>query len=175
MNQIIETKTQPYPFLFFSKERFSTECTLELIAEMYEEVAEYNVPRYILSIGELASACMSVFVQESYARIILYGDYEEDKPFGAEDRVQQYYEDLVDSEGISLGDFIEHISSKTSMFSTDQTYLKNFHHDLRYGLGSLNIVHFDIESSAESYNYFRKLGDPLLSDHLKNAVLKEVW
>jgi hypothetical protein len=175
LNQIIETKTQPYPFLFFCEERFSTECTLALIAEMYEEVAKYSAPRYILSIGELASACMNVFVQESYARIILYGDYEEDKPFGAEDQVQQYYEDLVDSEGISLGNFIERISNESHMFSMDQTYSKNFRCDLQYGLGLLNIVHFDMESSVEVHGYFWKAGDPLLSDHLKNAVLKEVW
>jgi hypothetical protein len=174
---VIRKGIEKYPFTFLSEERYSTEEAFQLICEMYEWIAREG-PMEIMSIYHLIHSTINVFIKEKYARMIIHGDYEENEfSFHASgNEICDYFYQLSEDEGMSLEEFLDKLSEETSSsFSTNETYFKNFHYDVRYALGYLGLTYYDIDGSVESYRYFQKEDALPVSAFLKNSVVKEVW
>jgi hypothetical protein len=176
MQAMITQTASEYPFLFLHKERYSLDQALDLAAEIYMESMDETKPEEFLPLGTIASMVMDLFIQESRARIVLEGEHsDENDLFRSADQLLEAYDMMVEPQKMSLGDFLEWSSQHFSMMSVNQTYLKNFHHDLRYAFKLLGLSFYDMEYAASMFHYYRKEGSPPLSHYVVNAPIKEVW
>lgn len=175
---VIRTEQEDYPFKFLSPERYDMQGALELIGGMYAWVAQQEGPIDIMTIYELVHSSIDIFIKERYARMIIHGDYETDEfSFGAGgDEICAYFTHLSEEENMSLGEFLDKLCEEThASFSVNETYFKNFYHDVRYALSLWGLTYYDMDGSVASYRYFYKEDTLPPSAFLKNSVVKEVW
>jgi hypothetical protein len=175
---VIHTEQEDYPFKFLSPERYDVQGALELVSEMYEHVAQREGPWDIMTIHELIMSTIGVFRKERYARMILHGDYD-DEEISLDihgDQLCTYFNELSENEGLSLGDFLDRICDETEGFTSLMgTYVQNYYHDVRYALGRMGLVYFDVGEPIRSYPFEQRAKHAPISDYLRNAVVKEVW
>lgn len=175
---VIRKEQEDYPFKFLSPERYDVQGALELISMMYEAVARQEGPSEIMTIQELVNSTIDVFRKERYARMIIHGDYEdEDSMFDIHgDTLCTYFNELSEEEGVSLGDFLDKICEETdTLVSHTGTYFENFCYDVRYALGSLGLVYYNLGIFVRDYPHGQKEDHIPMSAYLKNSVVKEVW